>query len=201
MIEKINKKNIYNCVMSKLTPEESINLKKLICDYNAEDNTGHIRKIKHSMKIRQDISIIETLKREYKNLRLKSGLEFLLLAQEKASFLYMNYTDIFNRLLKDELDLEIMNKFLIILKMIEDERCNQHEGSVAIGKLLKELYLDSAIKKSNHLDKEMDGQSPEDKREDGRSIHWNQWRKKRGEIMENLKQVDVSTSSAPDNQE
>jgi hypothetical protein len=40
--------------------------------------------------------------------------------------------------------------------MIEDERVDQHEGSVIIGKILKELYLDSAIKRADNLDKERD---------------------------------------------
>ena len=38
--------------------------------------------------------------------------------------------------------------------MIEDEKINQEEGSVMVGKILKELYIDSALKRGNNLDKE-----------------------------------------------
>ena len=43
--------------------------------------------------------------------------------QECASechFLFTYYTDIYNKIRKDELDIQIMNKFLDILKQIED---------------------------------------------------------------------------------
>ena len=59
----------------------------------------------------------------------------------------------FNKLLKDEIDLDIMSRLLETLKLIEDERVDQHEGSVIVGKILKELYLDSAIKRADNLDK------------------------------------------------
>ena len=62
-------------------------------------------------------------------------------------FLYNSYTNLFNRVIKDELDLEIMTKLLIVLKMIENGKINQHEGSVMVGKVLKELYVDSALKR------------------------------------------------------
>ena len=47
-----------------------------------------------------------------------------------------------------------MTKLLIILKLIEDEKVDQHEGSVMCGKVLKELYIDSATKRMDNLDKE-----------------------------------------------
>ena len=43
---------------------------------------------------------------------------------------------------------------LSILKMIEDKKVDQHEGSVMFGKVLKELYIDSAIRHGENLDKE-----------------------------------------------
>ena len=38
--------------------------------------------------------------------------------------------------------------------MIEDEQVDQHEGSVLVGKFLKELYIDSALKRADNIDKE-----------------------------------------------
>jgi hypothetical protein len=52
---------------------------------------------------------------------------------------------------------------------------DQHEGSFAIGTLLKELYIDSALKKSEKLDA-MSEKSPEPKRADVK-ISWNQFKK------------------------
>jgi hypothetical protein len=66
----------------------------------------------------------------------------------------MYYTDIYNKIRKDEIDLTIFNKFLVILKKIEDEEVDQHEGSFLVGTLLKEMYIDSAIKKADKFDRE-----------------------------------------------
>jgi hypothetical protein len=46
-----------------------------------------------------------------------------------------------------------MSKLIQILKLIEDGMVDQHEGSVAVGKLLKELYVDSAMKTADNIDK------------------------------------------------
>ena len=37
--------------------------------------------------------------------------------------------------------------------MIEDEKINQHEGSVMVGKVLKELYVDSALRNQNEIER------------------------------------------------
>ena len=38
----------------------------------------------------------------------------------KCSFLFNNYTDIFNKIKNDEIDLSILDRFLNVLKQIED---------------------------------------------------------------------------------
>ena len=38
------------------------------------------------------------------------------------------------------------------LKQIENEEVDQHEASYAVGVLLKEMYIDSAMRKAEHLD-------------------------------------------------
>jgi hypothetical protein len=87
-------------------------------------------------------------------MKLNNNEEYIELCRKEAAFLFNNYTDIFNKLVKDELDLLIMTKFLTILKLIEDNKIDQNEGSVMIGKILKELYIDSATKRMENLDKE-----------------------------------------------
>jgi hypothetical protein len=54
-----------------------------------------------------------------------------------------------------------MTKLLVILKLIEDEKVDQHEGSVMCGKVLKELYIDSATKRMDNLDKEHAEEKPQ----------------------------------------
>jgi hypothetical protein len=75
---------------------------------------------------------------------------------KKCNFLWTNYTNIFNRLVKDELDLNILYNFINTLSLVEDGELSQHEASVKIGQLLKELYIDSAVKRQDKIDKRND---------------------------------------------
>jgi hypothetical protein len=49
---------------------------------------------------------------------------------------------------------------LDVLKQIEDGKVDQHEGSVMIGKVLKELYVDSALKRCNTIDQNAEREEP-----------------------------------------
>ena len=95
---------------------------------------------------------------------------------QECSFLFMYYTDIYNKIRKDEIDLKIFNKFLDILKKIEDEEVDQHEGSFLVGTLLKEMYIDCAIKKADKFDRE----TPQEKVEEipHIDISWKDFKKK-----------------------
>jgi hypothetical protein len=73
-------------------------------------------------------------------------------------------------MISDELDLTIMTKILTVLKLIEDGKTDQHEGSVMVGKLLKELYVDSAAKRIGNLDKEHEGERVEQNA--GKTLSW-----------------------------
>jgi hypothetical protein len=137
-----------------MNAEEKLNLKKLLDNSDCENNTDNIRKLKHSIRIRDDIRALELLKRDERALMAMEPQQFLELCQTKALFLFTNYTDIFNKILKDEIDLDIMSKLLQVLKLIEDGGVDQHEGSVMVGKVLKELYVDSALRRGENLDKQ-----------------------------------------------
>ena len=133
---------------------DSLNLKRLIDETQCENNTENIRTLKHSSLIRDDIRKIENLKKSKETLYNNDQQSFNELCQTECSFLFNNYTDIYNKVLKNELDLKIMTQLLVVLKLIEDGRVDQHEGSVMVGKILKELYIDSALKRSENIDKE-----------------------------------------------
>jgi hypothetical protein len=137
-----------------MNDEERLNLKHLLDRSDYVDNTDTIRRLKHSTFIRDDIRKIDTLKKTHSELYANNPDEFIQICRNECPFLYNKYTDIFNKIMKDELDFTIMTKLLIVLKLIEDEKIKQEEGSVMVGKLLKELYVDSAMKRMDNLDKE-----------------------------------------------
>jgi hypothetical protein len=153
---------------------ESIPLKSLIDESEYVNNTESIRKLKHSTKIRDDVRRLDTFKAQNAELFKENPERFLELAVEQAPFLYNNYMDLFHKMIKDELDLTIMTKLLIVLKMIEDGAVDQYKGSVMVGKVLKELYIDSAVKRGDNLDKQYEEEKP--KFIEGQSISWKQYK-------------------------
>jgi hypothetical protein len=151
--------------------EERINLKRLI-DNNSDtykDNTDLIRKLKHSTLIRDDIRKIELYK-----IKNQKSENFETKMQQECGFLFQNYTDLFNKLIKNEIDLDIMQKLLYVLNLIEEEKVDQHEGSVMVGKILKELYVDSALRRSENLDKEHEAEVVH--KEEGKKINWKDYK-------------------------
>lgn len=130
-----------------MNSEDRLNLKRLVSESECDDNTQKIRKLKHSELIRRDSKIIQIVK----SLHSTDG-QLVEQCRTRCPFLYNNYTDIFNRLVKDELDITILNRLLDVLQRIEDGKVDQHEGSVAVGTILKEMYVDSALKHSNNID-------------------------------------------------
>jgi hypothetical protein len=138
-----------------ITEQDRLDLKRMINqteDY--VDNTHNIQKLKHSSLIREDIIKIEKLKRENSLLKENDQDNFLELCKEQCQFLFNHYTDIFNKVCKDLIDLSIMKNLLDVLHFIEIGKLDQQEGSIIVGKILKQLYLDSAVKTADALDKE-----------------------------------------------
>ena len=77
----------------------------------------------------------------------------------------------------------IEQQFLVVLKKIENNEVNQHEGSFMVGKLLKELYIDSALKKSEKLDAAEEQRNKkknksEKKLSKPREISWSEYKNK-----------------------
>jgi hypothetical protein len=163
-----------------MNSDERLNLKKLINEMDCENNTENIRKLKHSVIIRDDIRKLDAMKNKIGSLKESDFPTFLEMCQLECSFLFNNYTDIFNKMIRDELDLTIMTKLLTVLKLIEDGKTDQHEGSYMIGKILKELYLDSAVKRADNIDREMESQKEKEKPSDGKAISWSEYKKMNG---------------------
>jgi hypothetical protein len=130
-----------------MNENQKLQLQNMIKANNVEDNTSTIRKLRHSHKLRDDINNLILLKNKYQNDQEKIMIE----SMTECEFLCNNYTDLFNKIRKDEIDLDILFKAIDVLKDIEDGKLDQHEGSFEFGNLLKKIYIDSALKKADKL--------------------------------------------------
>ena len=133
-----------------------LQLQNMIKANDVEDQTQLIRDLKHSVVLKKDIATLLSLKKKHGDDSESLNLECMI----ECSFLFTYYTDIYNKIRKDEIDLNILDRFLNVLGQIEDGDLDQHEGSFVVGTLLKELYVDSALKKAEKLDKEHGDKEP-----------------------------------------
>ena len=108
-----------------------------------------------------------------KKIKLNNPDEFERILIEKCQFMFINYTDIFNRLRKDEIDVEIFRRFIIVLRGIENCIYDQHNGSYEVGKILKEIYIDSALRKANKLSDNEDAKILKTQK----NISWKEYKK------------------------
>ena len=127
--------------------KQRLQLQNMIKANNIEDQTEFIRNLKHSQIIRNDVNNMIMIKAKFRGDENKIHEECI----NECNFLFTYYTDIYNKVKKDEIDIGLLNKFLNVLKRIEDGELDQHEGSFLVGSILKELYVDSALKKAEKL--------------------------------------------------
>lgn len=154
---------------------ERLNLQKMIQEGDVENNTNLIRNLKHSKKIIEEVDLLLKFKNENARLAKSNPDKFDEMCVKQCPFLFNSYTDIFNKVKKDEIDLNILVRLLNVLYNIEEGKTDQHEGSFEVGKLLKEIYIDSALKKADKLDDKYK------KQEDIRpveNISWAEFKKK-----------------------
>ena len=126
----------------KIDDETRLNFDNMLKESGASDNTIKIRQLKHSDKIREQVTLMMEIKKKYPKLKKETKDRMI---ESKCTWLWRNYMNIYNKLKKDQLNLSILHNFLSALKQIEDGLLDQHEASVKIGKILKELYVDSAV--------------------------------------------------------
>ena len=164
--------------------DQRLQLQNMIDTNKGEDNTEMIRTLKQSANIKKDVDTMIELKKEYPTMYEtdKSGFEELCMS--KCSFLFFNYTDIYNKILKDEINTDILYNFIDILKQIENGELNEHDGSIKVGELLKTLYIDSAVRKSNKLDEEnknQEGKGDDNEKEERvtKTISWAEYKKQK----------------------
>ena len=136
---------------------QRLHLQKMIAANNVEDQTGLIRDLKHSQILRENVNNLVMLKAKYLDDADALNLE----AMSECNFLFTYYTDLYNKIRKDEIDLKILFQFLDVLSKIEEGKIDQHEGSFEVGTLLKKIYVDSALRKAEKLNVESDKMEPE----------------------------------------
>lgn len=149
-----------------ITPDERILLDDLLRankDTQVE-NTDLIRKLKHSSKFRAEIAHLIALRATH------DEKELHMMGPAECPFLFNYYTDIFNRLRKDEIDLDTLYRFIDILEQIEEGKINQNEGSVLAGKILKEIFVDSSIKKTEKINAAADAAAAKEKEEEKKEL-------------------------------
>jgi cell division protein YceG involved in septum cleavage len=137
-----------------MDPDQRIHLQKLIEANGTEDHTEVIRRVKHSSQIHQDVTTMIQLKRDYGRLAKSNPKQFDAMCVSRCVFLFTYYTDIYNRMKSGEIDLNLLMQMIRVLREIEDGKIDQHDGSFKVGKILKSIYVDSALKRSENLDAE-----------------------------------------------
>tara|TARA_B110000046_G_scaffold80897_1_gene89195 strand:- start:485 stop:991 length:507 start_codon:yes stop_codon:yes gene_type:complete len=162
--------------MSKLNDSERLNLDKMIKEYDADDNTSKIRELKHSKQIRDNVERLVNLKKKYNRMRLTDKNKFEKLAVSHCNFLFNNYTNIFNRLIKDEMNIQILYKFIEKLSEVEEGITDQHTASVEIGKILKELYIDSALRSEKNYEQDENGVEVKKNKKPINNITWGKFK-------------------------
>lgn len=158
--------------MDIFNDNQRLQLNKMINENDVSDQTELIRNLKHSVILTKEINNMILLKAKYRN-ETHDKIHFE--CMNECNFLYTYYTDIYNKVIKNEIDLSILNKFLNVLERIEEGEINQHEGSFLVGMLLKELYIDSALRKADKIEKEYSEKNSETKSE-ALKVSWKEFK-------------------------
>lgn len=122
-------------------------LNKMVKEFKSEETTGNIRKEKNSIRIYKDVQTMLNLKSKFARLKKSNPEQFKKIVIKQCNFLHTNFTNIFFRLFKDEINLNILFQMIQVLEKIENGVIDQHEGSYMVGDILKRLFIDSALKK------------------------------------------------------
>jgi hypothetical protein len=145
-----------------MNTDERLKLRELIKEGNVQDNTNNIRKLRHSAQLKKDVMTIKMITSravclDYDHLDNSCS--------PHCTFIIENYKNIYQRMLKGQIDFGILDKFLDCLESIENGSKDQHEASYEIGTLLKSMYIDPKIYE-------------EPDRRNGIDIDWNEYKNK-----------------------
>lgn len=176
-----------------MTSLSNIDLKRLINASKNDyvDNTNAIRQIKHSQIIANDVNVIlstimaaDAHNSQLGTLSADSPVhEYLTdeLIMERCAIacptLYNGYNDIFMRLMKKEVNVGILFQVLNVLRDIEDGEVDHETGSIKVGKLLYNMYVDSRIRETEKLESTSNTSTIVDKDDELRqNMSWHQYK-------------------------
>ena len=159
---------------------DRLQLEKMIQANDVEDCTGEIRTKKHSKKIRDDVTTMIDMKKKYARLQKSNPSQFDSMLVSKCSFLFNNYTDIYNRVKKEEINLSTLWNLVDVLEKIETGKLDQHSGAYEVGNLLKKIYIDGAVMKSENMDKKMNSGKKSKKSIPVKKITWKEFKAMQG---------------------
>ena len=106
-----------------MNDSQRLQLQNMIKANNVEDQTELIRNLKHSQILRNEVNNMILIKAKYRGDEEKIQIECV----NECNFLFNYYTDIYNRLKKDELNVELFFKMLDVLKSIEEEELEEED--------------------------------------------------------------------------
>ena len=149
---------------------QRLQLNQIIDENNVEDFTVQIRTKRHSGKIRESVTKMIDIIKANEGLDARA-LDELLMAD--CAFMFNQYTDIYNRIKKQEIDISILWEFLNVLEKIETGESDQHAAAFEVGSLLKKMYIDSALRRTS----DMDNTETENTLRTGKSLSWNDYSK------------------------
>lgn len=152
---------------------DKVQLRQMIEKNNVVDKTEQIRELKHSAKIREDIIALIQLKKDYAELLQTDKESFEKISVQKCRFLFFHYMELYNLILKESMDLKILDKLIDVLGRIENNELDQHEGSFLVGTYLKEIYIDGKLAESKRADELY----PSVPRVEPKKIAWSEFKK------------------------
>jgi hypothetical protein len=126
-------------------------LDNLMRDDDVADSTERIRELKHSSKIRGDLERLMALRREHTR---ATPEVFRRMALARCPFMHEHYSDMLFKLIKNEVDINLIMRFVDLLAAIENGQLNQHEASFQVGTILKKIYIDSVLKRDELREQE-----------------------------------------------
>ena len=132
--------------MASITEDEQVKIQELITNQtDYVDNTNDIRERKASEQLLGEIRRFEEFEKKNQKLKKDNFVQYVEKCKTICPYLNVHFNGVFNYLLKENINYDIMAQFLYVLKMIEDGKMTQQDGSGAIGKILGQIYLDPAV--------------------------------------------------------
>jgi hypothetical protein len=149
------------------TSQEKLQLKDLMTQQNIQMQTEFIRSLKHSHQIREESKRLEQIRNEYSGdidkIREEGSIQ--------CAFLFEYYTDIFNYVKNNHVDMNLLDNFIDILKKIEDGEMDFEKASL----IVKEFYHDCAKRKAKIQDNVTEETSV--KKQEHKNISWQHYKK------------------------